>query len=55
MGNLVQVLIGYMAEATNAVDFGIDGLSYGNQSSTLYSILDSKKVDHSEVEHFLFQ
>lgn len=42
-GQFSQVLIGYMAEATNAVDFGIDGLSYGNQSSTLYSILDSKK------------
>lgn len=42
-GQFSQALIGYMNEATNNYDFGIDGLSFGNQGSTLYSVIDSNK------------
>lgn len=42
-GQFSQILIGYMNEATNAYDFGIDGLAFGNQGSHLYSIVDTNK------------
>ena len=37
-GQFSQILVGYMNEATNDYDFGIDVLAFGNQGSTLYSL-----------------
>ena len=42
-GQFSQILVGYMNEATNDYDFGIDGLAFGNQGSNLYSIEDANK------------
>ena len=42
-GQFSQILVGYMNEATNDYDFGIDGLAFGNQGSNLYSIEDENK------------
>ena len=42
-GQFSQVLVGYMNDATNEYDFGIDGLAFGNQGSNLYSIMDVNK------------
>ena len=42
-GQFSQALIGYMNEATNQYDFGIDGLAFGNQGSNLYSVVDTNK------------
>lgn len=42
-GQFSQVLVGYMSEATNDYDFGIDGLTFGNQGSNLYSIVAENK------------
>ncbi len=35
-----QILVGYVAEATQDVDSKFDGLSYGNSGSFLYSVID---------------
>lgn len=42
-GQFSQVLVGYMNDATNEYDFGIDGLAFGNQGNNLYSIMDVNK------------
>lgn len=42
-GQFSQILVGYMNEATNDYDYGIDGLAFGNQGSNLYSIEDINK------------
>jgi hypothetical protein len=35
-----QILVGYVAEATQDVDSKFDGLSYGNSGSFIYSVID---------------
>lgn len=43
-GQFSQILIGYMNIATNDYDYGIDGISFGNEGSTLYSVSNSNKL-----------
>lgn len=38
-----QALIGYMHEATDGHDYGIDGYTFGNNGSRLYSLMNNDK------------
>ena len=37
-GQFSQILIGYTKNATNGMDFAMDGICFGNEGSTLYSL-----------------